>query len=49
MVIYWVGDGINEIGIIEEYLEKGPERGDSKVKCKIIKKRERWVQYLQQQ
>jgi len=48
-VIYWVGDGINKIRIIEGSLKKGAKKGDSKVKCELIKKRERWVQYLEQQ
>jgi hypothetical protein len=48
-VIYWVGDGMNNIRIIEGSLEKGAKQGDSKVKCELIKKRVRWLQYLEQQ
>ena len=35
--------------IIEGSLKKGLKKDDSKVKCELIKKRERWVQYLQKQ
>ena len=38
LFVYWVGDGINKIRIIEGSLEKGAKKGDSKVKCKLIKK-----------
>ena len=48
-VIYWVGDGINKIRIIEGSLKKDLKRGNHKVKCEIIKKREHCVQYLKQQ
>ena len=30
-------------------IKKGAKQGGSKIKCKLIKKRERWVQHLEQQ
>ena len=47
--IYWVGDGINKIRIMEGSLKNGQRNGDPKVKCENINKRDRWVNYLQQQ
>ena len=48
-VIYWVGDGINKIRIIDGSMKNGKKKGDPKVKCELILKRNRWVHYLQQQ
>ena len=47
--IYWVGDGINKIRIVEGYLKNGQQNGDPKVKCENIQKRDCWVNYLKQQ
>lgn len=44
--IYWVGDGINKIRIVEGSMKKGERNGDPKVKCENINKRDRWVNYL---
>lgn len=47
--IYWVGDGINKIRIIDGSMKKGRKNGDDKMKCELILKRDRWVSYLQEQ
>ena len=47
--IYWVGDGINKIRIVEGSMKNGQRNGDPKVKCENIKKRDCWVKYLEQQ
>lgn len=46
--IYWVGDGINKTRIVEGSLKNGKRKGDPKVKCENIIKRDCWVNYLEQ-
>ena len=44
--IYWVGDGINKIRIVEGSLKNGQQNGNPKVKYKNIQKWDCWVNYL---
>lgn len=46
--IYWKGDGITTMRITEGSLKYGKRRGDPKVKCELILKRQSWVTYLHQ-
>ena len=48
-VIYWVGDGINKIRILDGSMKAGRKSGDPEVTCELIIKRDRWVRYLQKQ
>ena len=44
--IYWKGDGISKTRIIDGSLKNGLRKGDPKVKCENIVKRDTWVNYL---
>jgi len=46
--IYWHGSGISTFRILEGHKKNGNNKGDPKVKCLLVTKRERWVEYLHQ-
>ena len=46
--IYWHGSGISTTRILEGHKKNGNNKGDPKVKCLLVTKRERWVEYLHQ-
>jgi len=44
--IFWRGSGISEKRIMEGALKNAKKKGDPKVNCLLINKREDWVDYL---
>ena len=45
--IYWINEGICSTRIREGGLKKGATRGDPKVKCELLVKRDQWIKYLE--
>lgn len=44
--IYWGGEGISKTRIMDGSLKNEPRKGDPKVKCENIVKRDAWVNFL---
>ncbi len=44
--IYWHGPGISTTRILEGHMKHAKKKGDPKIKCLLVTKRERWVEYL---
>ena len=44
--IYWYGSGISTIRILDGHKKNNAKKGGPKVKCLLITKRERWVEFL---
>jgi len=46
--IYWYGSGISTTRILDGHLKNNAKKGEPKVKCLLIVKRDRWVAFLHQ-
>ena len=46
--IYWCGSGISTTRILDGHLKNNAKKGEPKVKCLSIVKRDRWVAFLHQ-
>ena len=46
--IYWYGSGISTTRILDGHLKNNTTKGGPKVKCLLINKRDRWVEFLHQ-
>ena len=46
--IYWYGSGLSTTRMLDGHLKNSTTKGGPKVKCLLITKRDRWVEFLHQ-